>query len=473
MQKTKKTDSRNDLIKLLTVFGDIMLLNILLLAFLLFFPNLVPHYFHQCTKITALTANFALIISEYYFQPILHWRKLLLKDLTIQVQKFTLCHIILTFIFIRLLCDGGGFFKFMIIFGLTEDIFLLLLRFVERRFIRRYRLSGHNTRNILFIGSDIANTMLYEELLSDSSTGYKVLGYYSNSSIDNCPKSLHYLGGIPLLNAQLDANDPDLESTDEIFCSLPHEDSQEIIKIMRYCDEHIIHFFYVPIMHENYSLHLKPELFGNFMLFTNHIEPLLRPLNRIIKRSFDIIVSLIICLFILPLIPIIAFIIKLQSPGPIFFKQDRTGINGKVFKCYKFRSMDINEDSDKSQATINDPRKFPFGDFMRKTNIDEFPQFFNVLIGNMSIVGPRPHMLYHTELYRNLIEEYMVRHFSKPGITGWAQVTGFRGETKELWQMEERIKKDIWYIENWTFWLDIKIIFLTAKTLIIHDKKAY
>ena len=473
MQKTRRTDSRNDLIKLLAVFGDIMLLNTLLLAFLLLFPSLSPHYFHQCTKITVLVANFALITSEYFFQPILHWRKLLWKDQVIQIQKLTFCHIILTFIFIRILCNGGSFFKFMLIFGLTEDIFLLLLRFIGRGIIKRYRLSGHNTRSILFIGSDIANTMLYEELLSDSSTGYKVLGYYSNSTINNCPKSLHYLGDLSLLNLQLDISSSDLESTDEIFCCLPHDNSEEIIKIMRYCDEHIIHFFYVPLMRENYRLHLKPELFGDFMLFTNHTEPLLKPINKIIKRTFDIVVSLITCLCIIPFIPIIALIIKLQSPGPIFFKQDRTGINGKAFKCYKFRSMYINNDSDKSQATINDPRKFPFGNFMRKTNIDEFPQFFNVLIGNMSLVGPRPHMLYHTELYRSLIDEYMVRHFSKPGITGWAQVTGFRGETSELWQMEERIKRDIWYIENWTFWLDIKIIFQTAKSLIIHDKKAY
>lgn len=141
--------------------------------------------------------------------------------------------------------------------------------------------------------------------------------------------------------------------------------------------------------------------------------------------------------------------------------------------CLKFRSMHVNKDSDKAQATKNDPRKFAFGNFMRKTNIDEFPQFINVLKGDMSIVGPRPHMLYHTEVYGNLIDKYMVRHFSKPGITGWAQVTGYRGETKELWQMEERIKRDIWYIENWSFWLDIRIILLTAKSIICPDKNAY
>lgn len=135
--------------------------------------------------------------------------------------------------------------------------------------------------------------------------------------------------------------------------------------------------------------------------------------------------------------------------------------------------MHVNKDADTVQATENDPRKFAFGNFMRKSNIDEFPQFFNVLKGDMSIVGPRPHMLHHTEIYGSIIDKYMVRHFSKPGITGWAQVTGFRGETKELWQMEERIKRDIWYIENWSFWLDLYIIYLTAKSIIIHDKNAY
>ncbi|MCH4148809.1 MAG: undecaprenyl-phosphate glucose phosphotransferase [Prevotella sp.] len=469
----RQSNIGNDIIKLLAVFGDVMLLNILLLAFLLLFPDIIPHYFHQCTKITALVANFALIFSEYFFQPIIHWRKLLLEDQAIQILKLTICHVLLTFVFVRLLCDGGGFFKFMFIFGFTEYIFFLNLRLIERYVIRRYRLSGHNNRNIVFIGSDIANTMLYEELLSDPSTGYKVLGYYSNETIENCPDELSYLGDLNSLISQFEIDGAKIENIDEVFCNLSHDYSEEIISIMRYCDKHTIHFFYVPLMFDNYRLHLKPEMFGDFMLFTNHIEPLAKPINRIIKRTFDIAFSLIICACLLPFIPLIAILIKLQSPGPIFFKQDRTGMNGKVFKCYKFRSMHINKDSDMNQATIDDPRKFSFGNFMRKTNIDEFPQFFNVLSGCMSIVGPRPHMLYHTQQYRNLIDKYMVRHFCKPGITGWAQVTGFRGETKELWQMEERIKRDIWYIENWTFWLDIRIILLTAKSLIIHDKNAY
>jgi len=180
--------------------------------------------------------------------------------------------------------------------------------------------------------------------------------------------------------------------------------------------------------------------------------------------------ALILCL---PILPVVAVFILIQSPGPLFFRQIRTGVSGKDFMCYKFRSMHINRDADTVQATEHDPRKFPFGDWMRKYNIDELPQFWNVLMGEMSVVGPRPHMLYHTEMYKRKIGKYMVRHFVKPGITGWAQVTGFRGETKELWQMEERVKCDIWYIEHWSIWLDIRIVWMTVKSIFIHDEKAY
>jgi putative colanic acid biosynthesis UDP-glucose lipid carrier transferase len=165
--------------------------------------------------------------------------------------------------------------------------------------------------------------------------------------------------------------------------------------------------------------------------------------------------------------------IKLTSKGPIFFKQKRTGENGIDFYCYKFRTMCVNQDADSKQATKDDSRVTKIGAFMRKTNLDEMPQFFNVFIGNMSIVGPRPHMLKHTEMYSKLIDQYMIRHFAKPGITGWAQVTGFRGETQRLEEMEGRVKRDVWYIENWSFFLDVRIIFMTVFNMFRGDKNAY
>lgn len=178
-------------------------------------------------------------------------------------------------------------------------------------------------------------------------------------------------------------------------------------------------------------------------VMATYTSPLEEPLDRLLKRLADIFLSILFLLPAILLLPLISIIIKCQSPGPVFFRQRRTGLNGREFYCYKFRSMHVNADADQLQATKDDPRKFPFGDFMRKTNIDELPQFWNVLIGDMSIVGPRPHMLAHTEQYDKLIDKYMVRHFVKPGVTGWAQVTGFRGETSELWQMEGRVERDI------------------------------
>ena len=194
---------------------------------------------------------------------------------------------------------------------------------------------------------------------------------------------------------------------------------------------------------------------------------------NIFHRGLDIFVSLVILLLFLPFFPIIAFIIKYQSPGPLFFNQERTGLNGRTFKMYKFRSMHVNDDAHRVQATLNDPRKFPFGKIMRKTSIDELPQIYNVLIGDMSIIGPRPHMLAHTDYYSKHIPYYMERHAVKPGLTGWAQVKGWRGDTPELWMMEGRVIRDIWYIEHRSISLDIKIIFLTFGALLFPAKGAH
>ena len=227
------------------------------------------------------------------------------------------------------------------------------------------------------------------------------------------------------------------------------------------------------LLTETLGINLKRELIDDVEVYVTYENPLGNPANRFVKRLFDIVVSFLALLVMLPFLPILAIIIKSQSPGPIFFKQLRTGIDGHDFMMYKFRSMHVNSDADKVQATKDDPRKYAFGNFMRKTNIDELPQFWNVLKGDMSIVGPRPHMLAHTEMYSQLIDKYMVRHFMKPGVTGWAQVTGFRGETSELWQMEGRVKRDIWYMEHWSIWLDIRIIWLTFKSLFKRDEHAY
>ncbi len=202
-------------------------------------------------------------------------------------------------------------------------------------------------------------------------------------------------------------------------------------------------------------------------------NPLKNPLNRIFKRFFDIVVSSVFLVFY-PLIYIpVAIGIKLSSPGSVYFKQERTGYRGRSFMCLKFRTMRINAKSDEAQATRNDPRKTRFGDFLRRTSLDELPQFINVWKGDMSVVGPRPHMLKHTEEYTALVDRYMARHAVKPGITGWAQVNGYRGLTDELWKMERRVEHDVWYIENWTFLLDLKIMVRTVLNAIQGEKNAF
>ncbi len=206
----------------------------------------------------------------------------------------------------------------------------------------------------------------------------------------------------------------------------------------------------------------------------SHEEPMSTMENRFKKRLIDLFISSMVMIFILSwMIPIIGLIIKIQSPGPIFFKQPRSGRNNRAFGCYKFRSMVVNKQSNAQQASKGDKRITPIGQFLRKTNLDEFPQFINVFLGQMSVVGPRPHMLSHTEHYSQLIQHYMVRHFVKPGITGWAQVNGFRGETKDPSLMAKRVEYDIEYLRNWSAMLDFKIVCMTAINMIKGEENAY
>ena len=213
---------------------------------------------------------------------------------------------------------------------------------------------------------------------------------------------------------------------------------------------------------------------GEFPIITLRIEPLEEMKNRFKKRLFDLVFSSLVIVFVLSwLYPIMAILIKWESKGPVMFKQLRSGRNDMPFWCYKFRSMTVNTDSDKVQATKNDARITKIGAFLRRSSLDEMPQFFNVFMGSMSVVGPRPHMLKHTEEYKKIISKFMVRHFMKPGITGWAQVNGFRGETRLLEDMDNRVKYDIYYLENWTTALDVRIIFMTIINAIRGEDNAY
>lgn len=239
-------------------------------------------------------------------------------------------------------------------------------------------------------------------------------------------------------------------------------------------DRYCMRLKFVPDFSMISKVKIRTSNFNNFHIILPRHEPLQNSYNRLVKRIFDIVFSLLVILFVLSwLYPILAMFIKGQSKGPVIFKQVRTGKKNRSFECYKFRSMEINTNSDSQQAQKNDARVTPIGKFIRRTSIDELPQFFNVLLGDMSVVGPRPHMLQHTSDYNSHINNFMVRHFIKPGITGLAQVSGFRGEIKKMSDMKRRVNADIDYLQNWSLIKDIKICFLTVINTLLGDEKAF
>ena len=263
-------------------------------------------------------------------------------------------------------------------------------------------------------------------------------------------------------------------NVDEIYSTVTPEQNHALYKIIDRADDECIRFKIVP----DFSVFIQGPFFVSY--FNDMPVLTLRsvPLDDInkwhTKRIFDILVSSLVIIFILTwLVPLICLLIILESPGWPIFSQLRTGENKKSFPCYKFRSMYVNNEAHLKQATKNDRRITKLGRILRRTSLDEFPQFFNVFIGTMSVVGPRPHMVKHTDDYSKLVNQYMVRHYSKPGITGWAQIHGYRGEINDLGQIKNRIQYDIWYMENWSLFLDIRIMFSTVINIFKGDEKAY
>lgn len=357
--------------------------------------------------------------------------------------------------------------RYMVVLFMLVVTIIPIWWMTARKILKIYRRKGYNFRKVIIVGYGRSGKMLENALLSDAGYGYKIVGIFDDNK-DQCASNALYRGTTE------DVNEFAIENNiDDIYCALPTSQEEKVMSLTRFAEKNAIHFFIIPSITPYLHRRLHFDVMGDVPILSIRREPLENPLNKFIKRAFDIIFSGTFLLFFpLILIPV-AIAVKISSPGPIFFKQKRTGIKGRDFYCYKFRTMRVNDNSDSLQATKNDPRKTKVGEFLRKTSIDELPQFWNVFKGDMSVVGPRPHMIKHTEDYSKLIESYMLRHLVKPGITGWAQVNGFRGETKELWQMESRVHYDVWYIENWDFFLDIKIIYLTIANALRGEKNAY
>ena len=303
--------------------------------------------------------------------------------------------------------------------------------------------------------------------------GYHFLGFFDDNPM-NYPLDVRK----DILGSVEDAKRYALENQiDEFFCALSNNEEEKIRDLIEFGDENLIRVKIVPDLTKFLTHHLNKieiDYYGQIPVMTLRSEPLESFVNRFIKRGFDVAFSMLIIIFVLSwLFPLVALIIKLTSKGPVLFVQERSGLRNRSFQVIKFRTMNVNIDAHHTQAPRGDDRITPIGKFLRRSNLDELPQFINVFFGQMSVIGPRPHMLKHTEEYSKIIDKFMVRHLVKPGITGWAQVNGYRGETRNHKDMEGRVRADVWYIENWSFALDIKIIILTIINMIRGEENAF
>lgn len=333
--------------------------------------------------------------------------------------------------------------------------------------LKRYRKRGFNFRNVIIAGFGELSKELSQVFNRNTELGYKFIGFFDDKIEQESKKE--FLGKISDIKSYTREN-----KIDEIYCSIPNLTTYQLQKLTEYADNNLIRIKMIPDVRAFANRQLKINFYGHLPVLSFRNIPLDDFINRWLKRIFDILFSTIVIVFLLSwLYPILAILIKVGSPGPVLFKQERSGINNDDFWCWKFRSMAINKDSDLIQTTRGDTRITKIGAFMRKTSLDELPQFFNVFTGRMSIVGPRPHMLKHTEEYSTKIDKYMFRHFVKPGITGLAQVKGFRGETKDPKMMEHRIRMDMLYVESWSFLLDIRIIAQTVINIFKREEYAY
>jgi len=339
-------------------------------------------------------------------------------------------------------------------------IVFLIWRIVIALFINFLRRRGINYRKVIIVGNGQPAKEMMKFFENHPETGYRLKGVFCDESTLLEP---HQVSG----SVQDAAEFALAQKIDEIYCSLSGLDADAVTRMMNFADNNLIRFKVIPDYRGFLNRKIKIDFYDLVPVLSIRNEPLQNGFNRISKRLFDIAFSLMVIILVFPLaLLIFAPLIKLSSKGPVFFKQLRTGLNNQEFYCYKFRSMKLNAEADTLQARKGDERITKIGAFLRKTSLDELPQFYNALIGNMSIVGPRPHPLKLTEESSKLIDKFMVRHLVKPGVTGWAQVHGLRGETRDNSLMEKRVEYDVWYLENWSLLLDIKIVIITALQVI-------
>lgn len=448
----RKTGRYSGYIRPFSYLLDLILINVLA-------NFLLPESLNVLTYHAFISVSWIVIAWNIGFYEVYRYTKVI--EIFENVIKQYFIFLVVNFAFI------GFYSKFsepskMIQFVSIALVLIGLAKFFVYFSLRRFRVVfGGNFRRVVILGHGKSVEQLEDFFNENPDYGYKLEKTFSlltnkKTEIEDCYDFVME------------------NKIDEIYCSLSDVSNTDVNNLVDFTDNNLKILKFLPDSKEVLARNLVFDYYDYIPIISMRNIPLDETANKIIKRLFDIVFSLFIIIGILSwLTPILAIFIKLESKGSVFFKQRRNGLNYKEFYCYKFRSMEINDIADLHQVSKNDPRITKVGKFIRKTSMDELPQFFNVLLGDMSVVGPRPHMVSHTEMYARRIDKFMVRHFIKPGITGLAQTKGFRGEVETDKDIIYRVKFDIFYLENWSILLDIKIIFLTVINAIKGEEKAY
>lgn len=425
---------------------------------------LQPHLFH-------IFFPFLLCVCWYYSAKANNLYENIGGPLLVEIGK-TLQNVLLQWIiiviFLYYITDAPGYARLFCSSYLFLITVVLVLQKIIVRGLHMPKPREADKTNVLIVGSGKLGMNFYQYVNAHPALGYKVVGV-----LDDKPAPAlngHYLGKINQLQNIFNSD----VNINEVVVALPNEKVKSVKHVISVSKNQAVRVRIMP----DYSQFVSPgftfENFGGMLVVNTRPEPLEAFHWRVVKRMFDIVFSLLVLTLLCSwLFPLTALIIKLNSKGPVFFKQLRSGKNMVPFYCYKFRSMYLNDEANLKKASKNDPRVTLVGKILRKSNIDELPQFFNVLIGDMSVVGPRPHMVSQNGMYSKIVSQYLVRQLVKPGVTGWAQVSGHRGEIKTTGDMQMRIEHDVWYLEHWSFLLDIKIIFRTVWNMLKGEENAY
>ena len=454
-------------LKIFLLTTDLVLLNISYIVALLFKHGDPEILFRQDYKTIWLLANISWITISIGLEL---YKTVRIHQIEKLINKY-LYLIVLHLGFIALLIlilkfDNVSRFGIMTFYGLLLSI-VLSFQIAFFIFLKVARKKGYNNKRIVLLGPEDSQEEIIHFFGKNLFLGYQVINYSKNQSLndpnsDSCRKIEHLIQFL------------ENEKINETYICMHYHQTDLIKEIVKVCEDKMVRVKFIPdFRFFTGSKRIAVDFYNHVPVMMLRKEPLQKARFRIIKRLFDICFSFLALLFLIPVVfPIIAIAIKLNSKGPVFYSQLRSGEDHNEFKCYKFRSMSVNN-SPNVQASKNDARITKVGAFLRKTSLDELPQFLNVLIGNMSVVGPRPHPLYMSKEYTALVNSYMIRHLAKPGITGWAQVNGFRGETRDITAMQKRVEHDIYYIENWSFLLDLRIIWKTIFNVIKGEETAY